>query len=111
MESPRSPSNLIRASTPNEKSERGLQLTKVRVLDQTLGSDFVTFFFPDCAHCNWQAPGTGTVNPADESSTAKSNPNRRSLLKKYTVKLASASSVSPLSIDLHIGYISMFLIR
>lgn len=41
------------------------------------------------------SPGAGTAN-SEESATAKSKRIHRSLLKNYTVKLISASSVRPL---------------
>ncbi|EXB74552.1 hypothetical protein L484_026249 [Morus notabilis] len=92
MNSQRKTSNLITAGSPNKTSERGFQLTK------------------------WQAnraPGTEAVNSTEESSTAKANPMHQSLLKKYTVKLASASSdiwmgTQLLSVDIMIAMELLF---
>ncbi|KAL5575200.1 hypothetical protein UlMin_016899 [Ulmus minor] len=71
IDSQREPSNLITQEGPNNKSQHGFQLRKRQ------------------ATCS---PGTEMENSTDESCAVKPNPLHQSLVRKYIVKLASASS-------------------
>ncbi|PON46916.1 CHCH- LETM1-like protein [Parasponia andersonii] len=71
MESQQNPNDFIMAGRPNKEFQHDFKLRKVNGSLET---------------------GTRTVNPTEESSTAKLNPIHKSLLKKYSIKLASASS-------------------